>query len=173
MILKSDYLNINETTIPLFIKGKGKCSNAYLWGITSQKNKLVWFHYNNGGRGQKVLADMLGDCSGRVQSDACASYNIPESSNINSSRNYKLPIIHIIFRKFYRRFYESTNNCKSGRSIITSIPIFTNSSKLFLVNFLIVLDLKSIIDFEHVSLFFQFFPVFASFSLLTFLKFYQ
>ena len=96
VILKSDYLNIDETTIPLFIKGEGKCSNAYLWGVTSQRNKLVWFHYNNGSRGQKVLEEMLGDYSGTVQSDACSSYNILE----RSKKTLMLSCLAHIRRKF-------------------------------------------------------------------------
>lgn len=79
VILRSDYLNIDETTIPLLLKGVDKCKRAYVLGMTSQVDKLAYFHYEDGSRTQNVLENLLRDYSGVIQSDDCPSYKILES----------------------------------------------------------------------------------------------
>ena len=47
VILRSQYVNMDETTVKLLLKGKDKCVNAYVWGMTAPQQKLTYFHYDN------------------------------------------------------------------------------------------------------------------------------
>ena len=78
VILRSQYVNMDETTVKLLLKGKDKCVNAYVWGMTAPQQKLTYFHYDNGSRGQETLKKLVKGFNGAVQSDDCASYNALE-----------------------------------------------------------------------------------------------
>ena len=67
-VIKSPYLNIDETTIPILIKGESRTKKGYIWGVISPKDKLVTFRYDQGSRSRKVLDDILEGYTGVIQS---------------------------------------------------------------------------------------------------------
>ncbi|MEG2471494.1 MAG: transposase [Bacteroidales bacterium] len=62
--------------MPIMLKGEGKCRKGYVWGITANKEKLVWFHYNNGSRSQECLKQIIKEYRGTVQSDSYSAYHL-------------------------------------------------------------------------------------------------
>jgi hypothetical protein len=73
-VMNSPYLNIDETTIPILLKGVNKTKKGYIWGVISPSSKLMSFKYNLGSRSNKVLEEILKDYTGTIQSDGYAAY---------------------------------------------------------------------------------------------------
>ncbi|MBW6431898.1 IS66 family transposase [Patescibacteria group bacterium] len=78
IILESDYIQVDESTIPVINKEKHKASKAYLWMVRSVMHDLVFFHYDKGSRAQKVVVDLLKNYQGAVQTDGYQAYSIYE-----------------------------------------------------------------------------------------------
>jgi len=78
IILESDYIQVDESTVPVINKEKHKASKAYLWMVRSVMDNLVFFHYDKGSRAQKVVVDLLKNYQGAVQTDGYQAYSIYE-----------------------------------------------------------------------------------------------
>jgi transposase len=78
IILASDYIQVDESTVPVIDNEKHRAVKAYLWMIRSVMNKLVFFHYDKGSRAQKVVVDLLCNYQGAIQTDGYAAYSIYE-----------------------------------------------------------------------------------------------
>ena len=79
IVLLSDYIQVDESTIPVINKKKQKAAKEYLWVVRSVIEKLVFFHYDKGSRAQKVIVELLHDFKGAVQSDGYGAYSIYEN----------------------------------------------------------------------------------------------
>jgi transposase len=79
LVLSTDYIQVDESTIPVINNEKQKAVKAYLWVVRSVIDKLVFFHYDNGSRAQKVIVELLRDFKGAVQSDGYGAYSIYET----------------------------------------------------------------------------------------------
>jgi transposase len=79
IVLSSDYIQVDESTIPVINKKKQKAAKEYLWVVRSVAEKLVFFHYDKGSRAQKVIVELLRDFKGAVQSDGYGAYSIYEN----------------------------------------------------------------------------------------------
>ena len=73
-VIKSPYLNIDETIIPILIKGESTTKKGYIWGVISVQEKLVTFRYDQGSRRKEVLDNILDGYIGTIQSDGYAAY---------------------------------------------------------------------------------------------------
>lgn len=98
-VLKSPYLNIDETTIPILIKGESVTKKGYIWGVISPKDKLVTFRYDQGSRSRKVLDDILEGYTGVIQSDGYAVYK-DVGRGINRRKVRRIACLAHIRRKF-------------------------------------------------------------------------
>ncbi|WP_044117938.1 IS66 family transposase [Alkaliflexus imshenetskii] len=78
LVLESDYIQVDESTIPVVDNEKHKATKAYLWMVRSVMNNLVFFHYDKGSRAQKVVVDLLKHFQGAVQTDGYQAYSIYE-----------------------------------------------------------------------------------------------
>lgn len=78
IILASDYIQVDESTVPVIDNEKHRAVKAYLWMVRSVMNKLVFFHYDKGSRAQKVVVDLLCNYQGAIQTDGYAAYSIYE-----------------------------------------------------------------------------------------------
>lgn len=78
IILEFDYIQVDESTVPVINKEKHKASKAYLWMVRSVMDNLVFFHYDKGSRAQKVVVDLLKNYQGAVQTDGYQAYSIYE-----------------------------------------------------------------------------------------------
>jgi transposase len=77
LVLATDYIQVDESTVPLTYNKKGAVK-AYLWVVRSVMDKLVFFHYDNGSRVQKVVVELLHNFKGAVQTDGYDVYSIYE-----------------------------------------------------------------------------------------------
>lgn len=78
IILESNYIQVDESTIPVINNEKHKANKAYLWMVRSVMDNLVFFHYDKGSRTQKVVVDLLKNYQGAVQTDGYQAYSIYE-----------------------------------------------------------------------------------------------
>lgn len=78
LILKSDYIQSDETTIPIINNEKHQTVKGYIWMVRAVMPNLVFFHYDHGSRAQKVALQLFKDYQGVIQSDGYAVYDIYE-----------------------------------------------------------------------------------------------
>lgn len=79
IVLGCDYLQVDETTIPVVIKDKKSTVKSYIWLLRSVMDSLVFFHYDNGSRAQKVVIPLLMNYQGALQTDGYEVYKIYEN----------------------------------------------------------------------------------------------
>ena len=79
MVLGSDYIQSDETTIPIIDNEKHKTVKGYIWMVRAVMRDLVFFHYDHGSRAQKVALHLFKDYQGVIQTDAYAVYDIYEN----------------------------------------------------------------------------------------------
>ncbi len=77
-VLSSDYIQVDESTVPVINNEKHKTIKAYLWMVRSVTNNMVFFHYDKGSRAQKVVVDLLHNFQGAIQTDGYQAYSIYE-----------------------------------------------------------------------------------------------
>lgn len=78
LILKSDYIQSDETTIPIINNEKHQTVKGYIWMVRAVMPNLIFFHYDHGSRAQKVALQLFKDYQGVIQSDGYAVYDIYE-----------------------------------------------------------------------------------------------
>ncbi len=78
IVLASDYIQVDESTVPVIDNEKSRTVKAYLWVVRSVMDNLVFFHYDKGSRAQKVVIELLRNYQGAVQTDGYEAYSIYE-----------------------------------------------------------------------------------------------
>lgn len=78
IVLASDYIQIDESTVPVINNEKHRTVKAYLWVVRSVMDNLMFFHYDKGSRAQKVVIELLRNYQGAVQTDGYEAYSIYE-----------------------------------------------------------------------------------------------
>jgi transposase len=78
IVLSSDYIQVDESTVPVINNEKHCAVKAYLWMVRSVMDKLVFFHYDKGSRAGKVVIDLLRNYQGAVQTDGYQAYSVYE-----------------------------------------------------------------------------------------------
>jgi hypothetical protein len=79
LVLGSDYIQSDETTIPIINNEKHQTIKGYIWMIRAVMSELVFFHYDHGSRAQKVALQLFKDFQGVIQTDGYAVYDIYEN----------------------------------------------------------------------------------------------
>ena len=79
LALASDYIQSDETTIPIINNEKQTTLKGYIWMIRAVMGRLVFFHYDHGSRAQKVALHLFKDFQGVIQSDGYVVYDIYEN----------------------------------------------------------------------------------------------
>ena len=79
LVLSTDYIQSDETTIPIVNSEKHQTVKGYIWMIRAVVKNLVFFHYDKGSRAQKVALEIFKDFQGAIQSDGYAVYDIYEN----------------------------------------------------------------------------------------------
>ena len=79
LVLASDYIQSDETTIPIINNEKQTTIKGYIWMIRAVMGNLVFFHYDHGSRAQKVALQLFKDFQGVIQTDGYAVYDIYEN----------------------------------------------------------------------------------------------
>jgi transposase len=79
LVLESDYIQSDETTIPIINSEKHKTVKGYLWMVRAVMPNLVFFHYDQGSRAQKVALQLFKDYQGVIQTDGYVVYDMYEN----------------------------------------------------------------------------------------------
>jgi len=79
MVLSSDYIQCDETTIPIIDNEKHKTVKGYIWLVRAVMRDLVFFHYDHGSRAKKVALHLFKDYQGVIQTDGYAVYDMYEN----------------------------------------------------------------------------------------------
>lgn len=106
IVLSSDYIQVDESTVPVINNEKRKAVKAYLWMVRSVMKDMVFFHYDKGSRGQKVVVELLKDFKGAVQTDGYQAYSIYE--------NKKGVLLLGCWAHVRRKFNEALKEDKAG-----------------------------------------------------------
>src|SRR5690554_3217597 len=75
-VLETDYIQVDETTLPVINKESHKAKKEYLWMVRAVMKKLVFFYYNDGSRSQQTVGTLLKSFTGYLQSDGWQAYNV-------------------------------------------------------------------------------------------------
>lgn len=75
-MLSLDYLQSDESTVPVIDNEKRRAVKGYMWLARSVIEPLVLFHYHEGSRAQKVVLQFFRDFKGTLQVDGYAAYDI-------------------------------------------------------------------------------------------------
>jgi transposase len=79
IVLATDYIQVDESTVPVIDNKKHRAAKVYLWVVRSVIKNLMFFHYDKGSRAQKVVIELLCDYQGAVQTDGYEAYSIYEN----------------------------------------------------------------------------------------------
>lgn len=79
IVLATDYIQVDESTVPVINDEKHRAVKSYLWVVRSVMENLMFFHYDKGSRAQKVVIELLGNYQGAVQTDGYDAYSIYEN----------------------------------------------------------------------------------------------
>ena len=79
IVLATDYIQVDESTVPVINNEKHRTVKAYLWVVRSVMKNLMFFHYDKGSRAQKVVIELLRNYQGAVQTDGYEAYSIYEN----------------------------------------------------------------------------------------------
>ena len=77
-VLRSDYLQVDETTLPVIDDEQHRAVKGYIWAVMDMVGQQIFFHYDQGSRSQKTLVSLLRNYRGAIQSDGYEAYSIYE-----------------------------------------------------------------------------------------------
>lgn len=73
-VLSSDYIQVDESTLPVIDNEKRRAVKGYLWVVRNPDNGEVFFHYDRGSRSEKTALVLLHGFNGAIQSDGYQVY---------------------------------------------------------------------------------------------------
>ena len=79
IVLDTDYIQVDESTVPVINDEKHRAVKSYLWVVRSVMDNLMFFHYDKGSRAQKVVIELLHNYQGAIQTDGYDAYSIYEN----------------------------------------------------------------------------------------------
>lgn len=106
LVLQCDYIQIDESTVPVINHEKHRAVKAYLWVVRDVMKNLVFFHYDKGSRAQKVVVELLHGYQGAVQTDGYEAYSMYE--------NKKGVLLLSCWSHSRRKYMEAMKEDKSG-----------------------------------------------------------
>lgn len=84
-VFSCDYVQVDETTVPVINREKHKADKEYLWMVRSVMERLVIFHYDGGSRAGAVIESLANQYNfkGYLQCDGFAGYETAFKANPN------------------------------------------------------------------------------------------
>ena len=82
-VFSCDYVQVDETTVPVINREKHKADKEYLWMVRSVMERLVIFHYDGGSRAGAVIESLANQYNfkGYFQCDGFAGYETAFKAN--------------------------------------------------------------------------------------------
>ena len=74
-VLSTDYIQVDESTLPVIDNEKHRAVKGYIWVVRNPDTGEVFFYYDRGSRSQKTAMVLLRDFRGAIQSDGYQVYN--------------------------------------------------------------------------------------------------
>lgn len=74
-ILKSDYIHVDETTMPVVSHNKHKAQKEYIWCVKDAIRGGVFFYYYKGSRSKEACLNVLDGFHANVQADGYTTYD--------------------------------------------------------------------------------------------------
>jgi transposase len=74
LVMQADYLQSDETTIPIVHEEKHKTVKGYIWLVRSVMDGRQFFYYDHGSRSGKVVLKLFGKFKGALQTDGYEPY---------------------------------------------------------------------------------------------------
>lgn len=81
LVMQTDYIQADETTVPIVDDEKHKTVKGYLWQVCSVMEKLMFFHYDKGSRSRDVALGLFAHFRGALQTDGYAVYDYYEEKD--------------------------------------------------------------------------------------------
>lgn len=81
LVMQTDYIQADETTVPIVDNEKHRTVKGYLWQVCSVMQKLLFFHYDKGSRSKDVAMGLFAHYSGTLQTDGYAVYDYYEKKD--------------------------------------------------------------------------------------------
>ena len=74
-ILECDYIQVDESTLPVIDNEKKRAVKGYVWVVRNAVSGDTFFHYADGSRSQATAKALLGPFRGAIQSDGYNAYD--------------------------------------------------------------------------------------------------
>ncbi len=81
LVMDTDYIQADETTVPIVDDEKHRTVKGYLWQICAVTQKLLFFHYDKGSRSKDVTLGLFAHFRGALQTDGYAVYDYYEGKD--------------------------------------------------------------------------------------------
>ena len=81
LVMQTDYIQADETTVPIVDDEKHKTVKGYLWQVCSVMEKLMFFYYDKGSRSRDVALGLFAHFKGALQTDGYAVYDYYEGKD--------------------------------------------------------------------------------------------
>ena len=78
-VLSRDYIQVDESTLPVIDNEKHRAVKGYMWCTRAVTEKLVAFHYDMGSRSHETARKLLRGYRGTIQTDGYGAYDQFES----------------------------------------------------------------------------------------------
>ena len=107
LVLGSDYIQADETTVPVVNDEKHRTVKGYLWQVRDVMHDLLFFHYDHGSRSKDVALGLFAHFSGAMQTDGYPVYDIYEK---------KEGVLCLTCWAHARRYYDRAMNNDRARA---------------------------------------------------------
>jgi len=81
LVLASDYIQADETTVPVMKDEKHRTVKGYLWQVRAIMQNLAFFHYDKGSRSKDVALSLFAYFQGAMQVDGYPVYDMYENKS--------------------------------------------------------------------------------------------
>lgn len=79
-IMSSDYIQVDESTLPVIDNEKHRAVKGYIWAVRDAVCGDVYFHYDMGSRGGDTARKLIGGYHGTIQTDGYEVYEAYEGA---------------------------------------------------------------------------------------------
>ena len=81
LVMDTDYIQADETTMPIVDNEKHRAVKGYLWQICAVTQKRLFFHYDKGSRSKDVALRLFAHFRCALQTDGYAVYDYYEGKD--------------------------------------------------------------------------------------------
>ena len=106
-VLASDYIQSDETTVPVINNEKHRTVKGYLWQVRAIMLQLMFFHYDKGSRSKDVALSLFAHYKGAMQTDGYAVYDMYDKKD---------GVLSLVCWAHARRYFDRAVNNDKARA---------------------------------------------------------